>query len=778
MAEFIYKGIKYVSNGNYFRNSKGHNYLKYKPATDNPSLGLVAGLEYYVNKYTTSTVELSLSHLPNTSILGTISTSTFHSGISMPGAKIRFCPNGGTLSSGSIDTEGFFQVSNLNEATASEMNLTPASNLLSRSGFTQIAWRVGSLKGAQITSWTSVNFNTSNAIIYPETEIRLIAEWKDSLIGTAQKITYIANGKSLTTQDYNFSTSDTIILNTNGLAVAKEGYTHVGWSTSSEQIVDNKNTVTDYNLDSEFICNKVNPTLYAVWTKQKYTTIRFHNGGGYEGQGDTEVSGTEVWNFPGERTSVDSGMFGKTGAPKRRGYYFNGWVNSGNRVTYPGGYPVNHWATEARVQTVRWVQAEKLTPSSSTTTKNFTHQYNGHIVTYLIEPTYYTRYIIKSNSSNQIIRVTNSRNELCPANDGSYYFSNIPQYYELEGGQTYQIEVAATSGSYSFSISAQPISRKLTANPNGGAYQEDPRSTDTKTRIFSHQFMTNKQYVGISAVKEEALESFTGGGVLTEDDYPGVPIKAGFQFSEWISTITKIIARTLSNKDIYTTDYTPQESFSVIARWTPNQCYVKFNGNGSIEGMMPEQDHLYNITKQLYSNQYKKYSIITYNSRGGAYDDNTIADKTVTITHSFKNWNTSAEGNGTSYANNANITITNQSYGHTQNLYVIWTISSTNLPTVTRAGFTFMGWYDANGVRVGGAGDTYTYQDKEIILYAHWEPIGLVQIYTDDGWKYAIPYIYDGTTWKRAMQYTYNGTTWKQGAGSGQNMTNEQLESL
>jgi hypothetical protein len=66
-------------------------------------------------------------------------------------------------------------------------------------------------------------------------------------------------------------------------------------------------------------------------------------------------------------------MFGKTGAPKRRGYYFNGWVNSGNTVTYPGGYPINHWATEARVQTVRWAQAEKLTPSSSTTTKSFTH---------------------------------------------------------------------------------------------------------------------------------------------------------------------------------------------------------------------------------------------------------------------------------------------------------------------------------------------------------------------------------------------------------------------
>jgi uncharacterized repeat protein (TIGR02543 family) len=99
---------------------------------------------------------------------------------------------------------------------------------------------------------------------------------------------------------------------------------------------------------------------------------------------------------------------------------------------------------------------------------------------------------------------------------------------------------------------------------------------------------------------------------------------------------------------------------------------------------------------------------------------------------------------------------------------------------MSREGFTFLGWYTAaeGGAHVGDGGDSYTYEGQNITLYAHWEPIGLVRIYTNNSWKYAIPYVYDGTTWKRSMAYTHNGTSWKQGAGSGQNITNQQLEDL
>jgi hypothetical protein len=73
-----------------------------------------------------------------------------------------------------------------------------------------------------------------------------------------------------------------------------------------------------------------------------------------------------------------------------------------------------------------------------------------------------------------------------------------------------------------------------------------------------------------------------------------------------------------------------------------------------------------------------------------------------------------------------------------------------------------MGWYtDPNeGDFIGLAGAKYSPEDP-ITLYAHWEPIGLVWIYVDNEWKWAIPYVYNGTSWKRAMSYTHDGTTWK-----------------
>lgn len=38
---------------------------------------------------------------------------------------------------------------------------------------------------------------------------------------------------------------------------------------------------------------------------------------------------------------------------------------------------------------------------------------------------------------------------------------------------------------------------------------------------------------------------------------------------------------------------------------------------------------------------------------------------------------------------------------------------------------------------------------------------GLAHIYTDQGWKDAIPYVYNGSEWKQAIPYVYNGSTWK-----------------
>lgn len=59
--------------------------------------------------------------------------------------------------------------------------------------------------------------------------------------------------------------------------------------------------------------------------------------------------------------------------------------------------------------------------------------------------------------------------------------------------------------------------------------------------------------------------------------------------------------------------------------------------------------------------------------------------------------------------------------------------------------------------------------DRTITVYA--EPYGTVSIYTNEGWKQAIPYIYTGVAandgWQQAIPYVYKNSTegWKQAGG-------------
>lgn len=83
------------------------------------------------------------------------------------------------------------------------------------------------------------------------------------------------------------------------------------------------------------------------------------------------------------------------------------------------------------------------------------------------------------------------------------------------------------------------------------------------------------------------------------------------------------------------------------------------------------------------------------------------------------------------------------------------------LPTPTKIGYTFLGWYD-NSSFSGNATTQIpkgSYGDKN--FYAKWKANGLVQIYIDNEWKKAIPYIYNNDEWQQTIPYIYNGSNWK-----------------
>lgn len=105
---------------------------------------------------------------------------------------------------------------------------------------------------------------------------------------------------------------------------------------------------------------------------------------------------------------------------------------------------------------------------------------------------------------------------------------------------------------------------------------------------------------------------------------------------------------------------------------------------------------------------------VTLNGNDGVIGTSSTAS--FKTTYSFSRWNLSGGGSisGTTYTfGNSNGTLTAQ-YTHT----------GRSLPTATRSGYTFKGWYTTatGGTKVGDAGTVYT-PTSNVTIYAQWEQI-------------------------------------------------------
>nr|DAP31352.1 MAG TPA: hypothetical protein [Caudoviricetes sp.] len=122
------------------------------------------------------------------------------------------------------------------------------------------------------------------------------------------------------------------------------------------------------------------------------------------------------------------------------------------------------------------------------------------------------------------------------------------------------------------------------------------------------------------------------------------------------------------------------------------------------------------------TNTYINYNI---NYTGGT---NTVETVVRTTKYSFYNWSGS-DGNtytgGSSHVMTANLTLI-ATYTTAE-----ITFSSVTLPSKTRDGYNFLGWYTSatGGTKVGDAGDSYTPTSNASTIYAHWEQ-QTIQTYT------------------------------------------------
>ena len=140
------------------------------------------------------------------------------------------------------------------------------------------------------------------------------------------------------------------------------------------------------------------------------------------------------------------------------------------------------------------------------------------------------------------------------------------------------------------------------------------------------------------------------------------------------------------------------------------------------------------------------YYRVTYNYNGG------------TGSPSFTDFVRTTDGYATSYggakvySDNANISISSS-----VNLYPRYgNATLTSLPTPTRTGYMFSGWYTSGGTKVS-TGYTLT---GDITLTARWNALPIHQFKNDGTWDNNGPYVwrFNGTSWEKvAHLYKYNG---------------------
>ena len=229
-----------------------------------------------------------------------------------------------------------------------------------------------------------------------------------------------------------------------------------------------------------------------------------------------------------------------------------------------------------------------------------------------------------------------------------------------------------------------------------------------------------------------ASETKAGVGSYTFTISSTVPSYTGYDFLGWSTSNTATSASYQPGGTITVTANT-----TLYAVWKKKTYTISYNANGG-SGAPGSQTKTYGETLKLTTSKPSRANAsagsytVTFNANSGSVTP-TSASAARTTSYSFNNWNTAANGSGTSYASGANYTA-----NAAATLYAQWTSSTTTaavtLPTPGRTGYTFNGWYTqaSGGTRVGGAGASYT-PTGNVTLFAQWTIITYTVNYNTNG---------------------------------------------
>lgn len=261
----------------------------------------------------------------------------------------------------------------------------------------------------------------------------------------------------------------------------------------------------------------------------------------------------------------------------------------------------------------------------------------------------------------------------------------------------------------------------VTLNANGGSVSPDSLSA---ARTTSYTFKNWNTAANGSSTSYNAGATYStnadvtlyaqwNSSTTTASVTLPTPTRSGYIFKGWSTSSSATSGVTGS--------YTPSGNVTLYALWTRNAYTVTYNANGGTGAPAAQTktqgaNLILTTAIPTRANTSTGSYTVTLNANGGSVSPASLSAARTT-SYTFKNWNTAANGSGTSY--NAGATYSTDA---DVTLYAQWdsntTTASVTLPTPTRSGYAFKGWATSKTASSGVIG-SYT-PPGNVTLYAIW----------------------------------------------------------
>lgn len=529
-----------------------------------------------------------------------------------------------------------------------------------------------------------------------------------------------------------------------GLGTGNGTFTWGDTVTGNGSAITTSVTVAGYESDSEVVSNAITPTSGSggTYPASGFVTKTFY----FENDGPVEIaSGTTVTfylstpsggqcicangstSFTYETVSstftVSYDGNGGTGTPATQ-TSSNGVIRiaSGSSmesstkytISYDINYPLgdNPASTTVRPIFAGWYTAR----TGGTRYNSGTNYYGPESITLYA---HWDDPIISDLDSDPVVDVSRPGWEF----DGWYYGTTfIDESYEITGSQTwvatwtnpttYTITYsanggtnapAATSGSLPLIITNEQPTKSITITLDADGGDLD-KSSVTRSLAFNDWKDINDNHYAAGWYYHVAanITLYADWGSATVGELPE-PTKSGYTFLGWRFNSIDVSSTMQVSSDV-----------TFKAAWEEDQIEtytITYSATGGTNAPASQTADIGTSITLSTVRPIFAFNIVL-DPNGGSLS----SPSTVSITHTFKEWNTSSGGSGTSYQPGATYS------GSSRTLYAIWIYSSTTFATPTRENHTFLGWFtsDVGGTQVTSASTLRGAQT----LYAHWQSDG------------------------------------------------------